>query len=90
MNLGGLGNSGNAGTLITGLGGVKLIASGNVGVTAVFSAIVIADLLILLGRMLAFTSNGIIGSFTGFTLAIPYPDAAPEAKFALLFLPNNP
>ena len=90
LKLGGDGKFGNSGNPITGFGGVKLIASGNVGVTAVLSAILIADLFMLLGRIPAFTSNGTIGSLTGLKLPIPYPAAEPKAKFGLLFLLNSP
>ena len=89
-NVGGFGVNGSFGILITGFGGVKLIASGNVGVIAVLSAILIADLFMLLGRIPAFTSNGTIGSLTGLKLAIPNPFDEPEAKFGLLFLLNKP
>ncbi len=66
-----------------------MIASGNSGVIAVFAAIVIADLLIFLGRIPAFTSNGIIGSLTVLKLATPNPFDDPDAKFGFLFLCNR-
>ena len=72
MKVGGDGNSGKVGILITGLGGVNLIASGTSGVIAVLLAITIADLLIFLGWIDAFTSKATIGSLTGSVLAIPY------------------
>jgi hypothetical protein len=76
---GGVGNSGNTGNVINGFGGVKLIVDGNVGVIAVFSDIVIVDLLILLGFIPALTSKLINGSVAKVVLVNPYLFAPPEA-----------
>ena len=56
---------------IIGVGGVKLIGVGNIGVIAVFSPIESGDLLILLGFIPAFISNPTNGSAAKLILAKP-------------------
>ena len=75
--------------LICGSAGTKLIVSGAVGVVNVGAVIDIFSFNTFLGLILAFTSNGIIGSLTLLKLAIPNPFDEPEAKFDFLFLLSN-